>query len=59
MGELEFYAALGIKYLGQQERPGAYPLDMFLDLQTGSAFIRRPFDAAEEASDRIRKGFKT
>lgn len=54
-----YYEMLGVKYIGEQERlEGEYPLDMFTDLQTGSSFLRQPFESLEVARDRIRRGYR-
>ena len=50
-----FYRELGIEFIGQQERAGKYPLDMFNDLETGSTFIRRPEESIEDMVKRIRE----
>jgi hypothetical protein len=50
-----FYRELGIEYIGQQERLGKYPLDMFNDLATGSTFLRRPEESIEDMVARIRE----
>ncbi len=50
-------AYLGVKFIGYQERFNNYALETFLDLKTGSSFVRLPTEGIEEARDRIRKGF--
>lgn len=51
-----FYAALGIEYLGLQERPDKFPLEMFNDLVTGNTHVREPEESIFDMVDRIRKG---
>lgn len=54
-----YYEFLGVRYEGRQCRTkGAYSLDLFTDLQTGSSFLRLPFESLEQARDRIRKNYK-
>ena len=49
-----YFASMGVRYEGQQERVGDYSLDLFTDRWTGSSFLRRPFESLEQARDRIR-----
>jgi len=54
-----YFADLGIKYVGKQDRPGDFPLDVFNDLETGSTFIRGEMESVLDLSKRIRKGHTT
>jgi len=52
------FSSLGVEYIGEQERAGKHPLDMFNDLETKSTFLRMENETIEEARDRIRKGYQ-
>jgi hypothetical protein len=54
----EFYGKLNCRYIGQQERLTGYSLDLFLDLQTGSHFVRAPGEGIFQALERVRKQFE-
>ena len=51
-----YFADLGVKYVGKQDRPGDFPLDMFNDLVTKSTFVRGPMESVLDLAKRIRKG---
>jgi len=52
--EIDYFAYLGIEYIGQQERSNDFSLDMFNDLATGITFLRRPMENVGDMIRRIR-----
>lgn len=49
----------GVEYVGQQKRGGgAFSLDLFTDLKTGTSFLRLPLESLKEALERARGPFK-
>jgi len=51
-----YFADLGIEFIGKQNRPGDFPLDVFNDLVTKSTVIRGPMESVLDMAKRIRKG---
>jgi len=55
-----FLAWLNVEYVGQQERIGKFPLDMFSDLETKSTFLRMEGEtnghrSTESNTERVRQ----
>lgn len=50
-----YYAEMGLKFIGRQERLNNFPLDVFTDLVTGSTFLRGPEESVFDMVTRIRR----